>query len=171
MATFTWSNVDGGNWSDDGNWSPAGVPGPAGTALIELAGQYAISLDVAEIGSVTLDAAGVMLTPTGTLKLDGTLDVRAGTLAVSQTIRGGTLVADGGTINYAGGTLDGVSLSGPLDLDATGAAVTIEDGIAFSGTAPEQISITGSGASVRLETARPLTTSSSGSATRRRRAC
>ena len=54
MAIFVWSNVNGGNWSDDGNWTPAGVPGPADTALIVLAGQYAIGLDVAEIGSVTL---------------------------------------------------------------------------------------------------------------------
>ncbi len=142
MATFIWSNVNGGNWSDDGNWVPAGVPGPADTALIVLAGQYAISLDVAEIGSVTLDAAGVTLTPTGRLKLDGSLDVKAGTLAVSQTIRGGTLIANGGTINYIGGTLDGVTLNGALILGATN-SVTIQDGITFSGAGPEQILVDG----------------------------
>ncbi len=82
---------------------------------------------MAEIGSLTLDAAGVTVTPTGMLKLDNTLDVKAGTLTVAQTIQGAILVADGGTIDYAGGTLDGVTLSGP---------------------APEQILIAGSGASL-----------------------
>ncbi len=156
MATFTWSNGNGGNWSDAGNWSPNGVPGAADMALIQLAGQYAINLDVAEIGSLTLDAAGVTLTPSGTLKLDGSLDVKAGTLAVSQTIRGGTLVADGGTIAYAGGTLDGVTLSGPLDLSASDANLTIIDGISFTGAGPEQILDTGSGAHLQFGDAETL---------------
>ena len=88
------------------------------------------------------DAAGVTLTPTGTLKLDGSLDVKAGTLAVSQTIRGGTLISDGGTINYIGGTLDGVTLNGALAVGATN-SVTIQDGITFSGAGPEQILVDG----------------------------
>ncbi len=151
MATFTWSNGNGGDWSNGGNWGPNGVPGAADTALIQLAGQYAISLDVTEIGSLTLDAAGVTLTPSTTLKLDGNLDVKAGTLTVSQTIQGGTLVADGGTIDYAGGTLDGVTLSGPLDLSATSANVSIKDGISFSGTGPGQILDTGAGSKLGFD--------------------
>ena len=156
MATFTWSNVSGGDWSDDGNWNPNGVPGPADMALIELAGQYTVSLDVAEIGSLTLDAAGVTLTPGGTLRLDGSLDVKAGTLTVSHIIQGGTLIADGGTIDYAGGTLDGVTLTGPLDLGGSDASLSIENGITFTGSGPEQIIDTGSYASLQFDDAETL---------------
>ena len=143
MASYTWTGADGGDWSDPANWSPNGVPGAADQALVNLAGTYAISLDVAEIGSLTLDAAGATITPTDTLKLDGSLDVKAGTLVVDQTIQGGTLIADGGTISYAGGTLDGVTLSGPLDLNAPNASLTIADGISFTGSGIGQILETG----------------------------
>ncbi len=43
MATFIWSNGNGGDWIDAGNWSPGGVPGTADTALINPAGSYAIA--------------------------------------------------------------------------------------------------------------------------------
>ena len=156
MTTFTWSNGNGGDWSGVGNWSPDGVPGAGDVALIDLAGQYAISLDVPEIGSLTLNATGVTLTPSGTLKLDGSLDVKAGTLTVSHTIQGGTLVADGGTIAYAGGTLDGVTLSGPLDLSAANASLTIADGINFTGSTPGLILDTGAGSSLSFSETQTL---------------
>ena len=148
MASYTWSDPGGGTWSDAGNWTPNGIPGSADQALINLSGAYAVSLDIAEIGSLTLDAAGVMVAPTGTLKLDGVLDVKAGTLTVDHAIQGGTLIADGGTITYAGGVLDGVTLQGPLDLSVAGASVTIDDGITFAGGGPAQIMVTGSNSSL-----------------------
>ncbi len=148
MASYTWSDPDGGTWSDVGNWTPNGIPGSVDQALIDLSGAYTISLDVAEIGSLTLDAAGVTVAPTGALKLDGVLDVKAGTLTVDHAIQGGTLIADGGTITYAGGVLDGVTLSGPLDLSAAGASVTIDNGITFAGGDPAQITVTGNDSSL-----------------------
>ncbi len=148
MATYTWSNAQSGTWSTAGNWTPSGVPGSGDLALIDLAGSYVVTLDVSEIGSLTLDAAGARLTPSGTLRLDGTLDVRAGTLTVSHAIQGGTIAVDGGTIAYDGGTLDGVTLSGPLDLSAAGSSLTIADGIGFTGTAPGQILDTGAGSTL-----------------------
>ena len=157
MATFTWSNGNGGNWSSGGNWIPNGAPGIDDTALILLPGQYAIGLDVAEIGSLTLNADGVNLTPTDTLKLDGSLDVKAGTLVVSQTIQGGTLIPDGGTIFYLDGTLDGVTLSGPLDLSASNSLVQIKDGITFTGPGQGQIIDTGDKGSLYFDDHETLT--------------
>ncbi len=143
MASYTWFGPAGGNWSDAANWMPNGVPGSTDTALVNLAGSYGITLDVSSIGSLTLDAPGVTITPSTALTLAGVLDVQAGTFTVSNTITGGTIRPDGGTIDYAGGTLDGVTLAGPLDLSANGARVSVENGITFTGTAPEQIIDTG----------------------------
>ena len=150
MASYTWSGSTGGNWSDPTNWTPTGVPGSADAALVNLAGSYAIALDVASIGSLTLDAPGVTVTPSTALTLGGVLDVQAGTFTVSNTITGGTIKPDGGTINYAGGTLDGVTLTGPLDLSASDATLTIIDGISFTGANPEQILDTGPGAHLQF---------------------
>ena len=50
MATYVWSNLNGGTWSTAGNWAPNGVPGAADLALITLPGSYVVALDVAEIG-------------------------------------------------------------------------------------------------------------------------
>ena len=143
MTNYSWSQSNGGDWSDVSNWTPNGVPGPIDLAMVTLAGSYTIMLDVGEIGSLTLNAEGVTIQPTGTVKLDGTLDVKAGTLVVSQTIQGGTLIADGGSIDYDFGTLDGVILAGPLDLSGYNQTVTIKDGITFTGSGREQIIVDG----------------------------
>ena len=151
MASYTWSGPTGGNWSDPANWTPNGVPGDADTALVNLAGSYAIALDVASIGSLTLDAPGVTITPGAALTLGGVLDVQAGTFVVGNPITGGTMRPDGGTIDYAGGTLDGVTLAGPLDLGTADASVNIKDGITFIGTGPEQILVTGANSSLGFD--------------------
>ncbi len=164
MATYVWSNLNGGTWSTAGNWAPNGVPGAADLALITLPGSYVVALDVSEIGSLMLAAGGVTVAPTATLTLDGTLDVKAGTLTVSHTIQGGTLVADGGTIDYAGGTLVGVTFSGPLDLGAAGSSLAIADGIGFTGPGPGQILDTGAGSALTLTGGRACTTLPSPSA-------
>ncbi len=143
MASYSWSAGTSGNWSDPANWTPSGVPGAADLATVSAPGGYEIYLDVAAIGSLTLDAPDATINPVGPLALSGVLDVQAGTFTVNNTITGGTIRPDGGTITYSAGTLDGVTLDGPLDLSATGDSVTIKDGIAFAGPAPEQILLTG----------------------------
>ncbi len=145
MASYIWSGPNGGNWSDPANWTPNGIPSAADSALVNLAGSYTIALDVTTIGSLTLDAPGVTITPSIAFTLAGVLDVQSGTFVVNSTITGGTLKPDGGTIDYAGGTLDGVTLSGPLDLSASSGGVSIKDGIGFTGPAPGQIIDTGGG--------------------------
>ncbi len=77
-------------------------------------------------------------------------------LILAGTVAGGTIELDGGPVTYAGGTLDGVTLDGTLDLSAAGAAVSIEHGITFSGTAPEQILVTGTNASLTLDDSETL---------------
>ncbi len=159
MASYTWSGTNGGTWSDVGNWAPGGIPGGADQTLIDLSGTYTVDVDVAEIGSLTLDAAGATVAPVGTVQLDGVLDVQAGTLALNflDTIQGGTLLADGGVITYAGGTLDGVTVGGTLDLTGPligGSAsqhLVIAGGLASAGTAPVTILDTGNASILELQ--------------------
>ena len=151
MASYIWTGPNGGDWSDPANWTPNGVPGSADAALVNLAGSYTIALDVASIGSLTLDAPGVTINPAAALALAGVLNVQAGTFTVSNTITGGTIRPDGGTIDYASGTLDGVTLDGPLDLSASDAQVSIKDGITFAGSGPGQIVDTGLNANLQVD--------------------
>ncbi len=118
MASFTWSAGTSGNWSDPANWTPPGVPGVNDTATVSAAGSYVVQLDVPAIGSLILDAPDAMIDPVGSFALSGLLDVKAGTFSLNNaiTITGGTIRPDGGTIAYNGGTFDGVTLDGPLDL-------------------------------------------------------
>ncbi len=144
MASFTWSAGTSGNWSDPANWTPSGVPGAGDTATVSAAGSYVVQIDVPAIGSLILDAPDATIDPVGSFALSGLLDLKAGTFSLNDTITGGTIRPDGGAITYAGGTLDGVTLDGPLDLDTQGASLTVgSGGLAFAGTAPEQISIAG----------------------------
>ncbi len=156
MASYIWSGPNGGNWSDPANWTPNGVPSAADSALVNLAGNYTIALDIGSIGSLTLDGLGVTITPTMPLTLAGVLDVHSGTFVVNNPITGGTIRPDGGTITYAGGTLDGVTLAGPLDLSAAYASVSIQDGITFTGTSPGQIIDTGLGSRLYFQEAETL---------------
>ena len=144
MASFTWSAGTSGNWSDPANWTPSGIPGADDTATVSAAGSYVVQIDVSAIGSLILDAPDAMIDPVGSFALSGLLDVKAGTFSLDNaiTITGGTIRPDGGTIAYNGGTFDGVTLDGPLDLSETG-YVRITDGITFAGAAPEQVLLTG----------------------------
>ena len=148
MANYTWSTGNDGTWSDPSNWSPNGVPAGSDDAFITLGGSYQIDLDVGVVGSITLDALGASIVPSIAFTLNGLLDVQAGTFVINNTISGGTIAPDGGTISFQGGTLDGVTYQGPLDLTASEAAVTIENGITFSGAGAEQILIEGASASL-----------------------
>ncbi len=155
MASYSWSVGTSGSWSDASNWTPSGIPGAGDTATVSAPGSYAIQLDVAAIGTLILDAPDATIDPAGPLALSNLLDVKAGTFTVSGTITGGTIRPDGGTIAYAGGTLDGVTLDGPLDLDTLGASLTLGSaGLAFAGTAPAQIAI--AGASLTIQHAETL---------------
>ncbi|NNF02514.1 MAG: hypothetical protein HKN22_07495, partial [Bacteroidia bacterium] len=43
---INWLNNSGGNWNDGANWSGAVVPGINDTAVITLAGNYTITVDI-----------------------------------------------------------------------------------------------------------------------------
>jgi len=45
-ATITWVNTSGGSWTNTLNWNPQQVPGSGDTAVITVAGNYSVLLDL-----------------------------------------------------------------------------------------------------------------------------
>src|SRR6058998_1696395 len=78
-ADISWTNPSGGAWSNSANWSTGVVPGPADRALIELAGNYTVRLDVdAAIAGLTLGGSSghqIFLAVARTLSASGTVSV------------------------------------------------------------------------------------------------
>ena len=99
-------------------------------------------------GSITTSALGTINKTGGTVNLTGALDNTGTTLAFNATtgswqlaggtITGGTVTETGGAKLIAassGGTLDGVTLNGDLDLTAQSATLTVKHGLVLNGTA------------------------------------
>jgi len=99
------------------------------------------------MSSFTTAALGTILATNGTLELNGTLDNTGSTLVLgaedgtwlfqSGTIRGGTMVATNRAgLVVQGGTLDGVTVNGVLDVgNSMGATLTVTNGLVLNGTA------------------------------------
>ena len=80
----------------------------------------------------------------------GLCTVAAGSVELNSggTIVGGTLVATGGTFGWAGGTLDGVTYQGTLNLSQATSSVYIQDGFTLTGAGGSggaTINLTGTG--------------------------
>ena len=145
-----WTSASGGDWGTAANWNPATVPDRVAT--ISLPGTYTVTIasnETFNIGTLIVSDTGATLSVAGTLDLTDTLFLKRGTVSIAftGTIAGGTIDVTGGTLSGigdgsgglfspadgVGGTLDGVTLEGTLDLSATNAAVSIKDGITLAG--------------------------------------
>lgn len=147
-------------WADPSqHWSNAGIVTVTHTNL--LLGGYFMPSDVG-----TIQRTG------GSLGLDGYLDNSGATLNIGQgqalagltmlggTIKGGTIQSDNTSSNLfvrdnSGGTLDGVTLNGSLDVTGATASATITGGLTVhdvAGSGPGTINVTGTNASINLGT-------------------
>lgn len=99
-------------------------------------------------GYLTPATVGNLIRTSGVINLFGTLDLEGATLNLADVggtwnVRGGTV--QDGTINESsgalllmtgnGGTLDGVTLNGPLDMTEFRASATVKNGFTLNGTA------------------------------------
>jgi RHS repeat-associated protein len=124
-------------------WGTAIVVNPSGTLTNQGAlsaangGTLNLNGTVAQLGS--FNGLGGTVNCTGTVENDGStlaLTPATGSLVLSGTILGGTVSEAGGAeLISAGGTLDGVTLNGPLDLTAANSRLSIVDGLTLNGTA------------------------------------
>ena len=153
--TVTWANFGGGNWDAGGNWSSGVVPAGTDDVLIN-SGAFTITFDATDrfnqtesVASLTLsDSAATLALNAGTLSTTGTVALNEGTLALNPnaTLAGATVVANAGSAIFAGGTANGVTWLGLLDLNADSAVLDVTGGLdvqAAGGTQPGTITVSG----------------------------
>jgi hypothetical protein len=127
---FRWVNASGGNWNDPANWSQGVVPGPEDSAVIDLDGNYTVTLNAdatvrrfilgGSSGNQRLLINGRTLTlhEESSVETHGLLQFSSGTIAGT-----GRLVIRGELI-WSGGLMTGVGMT---EL-AGGATATISGG-------------------------------------------
>jgi hypothetical protein len=136
LATVRWINASGGDWGIATNWrDPQGVnrlPGSGDDAIIDLA-------NISVTHSTGTDSVRSLVTSNGTFNLvGGTLNITI-TLQGNSTFQlsGGTLgnatVMAGTTITGTGGTLNGVTLAGRLDIAGVYAGLGVSNGLTLNG--------------------------------------
>lgn len=136
LAVVQWLPNTNGFWDVAANWSTGSVPGVNDDVVIDRG---------AANPRITVRSG----TPTvKSIQSTELLALTGGTLTVTQSIQGGTLRIDGGTLNDAtvagsttmavtatGGTLDSVTLNSNLNLSAgSGSQVTVVNGLILNGT-------------------------------------
>jgi len=131
-ATISWTNTSGGLWSAPANWSTHTVPGTSDSALITVAGTYAVTVDTSvTVFGLTLGGASGQQTLTNnnqTMAITNTLVAANGIFDIGTgvTLSGGPMT-DQGTVNLSGGTVGiplTVAASGILNLNGSGISLT-----------------------------------------------
>lgn len=136
MATISWIGSGSGDWTNPSNWNTGTVPGAGDDVVIAQSGSYTVDITTpVAANSLILNNAGATVLDTGDLALTGAMTLTAGTfnLSTGGTITGGTIIDNSSHLFCAGGTLDGVTYQGQLNLIAGGQSVTIVHGITLSG--------------------------------------
>ena len=171
IADNVWNSPVSGDWSTAADWNSNAVPNsPSTTAAIAVPGAYTVMIASNEsfaIGTLTLSGSSANLNVAGTLDVSNALILEAGTATVAApgAIVGGTIQTKGGSLTGTGsirefrdmadgGTLDGVTLQGTLDLSPTLASVIVKDGITMEGSGgagPGTINLTGANSSPYLQ--------------------
>ena len=148
--TDEWLNTSGGTWTDatdaSTNWSTGALPRSIDAVLIDKSGTYTVNIPGggAAVGSsLTLSNADATLSDQGSLTLNGTLTIDAGTFVLSGggTLSGETVIDLEDAIITGGAT---IANSGTINVSGTS---TLENGIQVSGGA---LSI-GAGATLKVE--------------------
>ncbi|UCF41797.1 MAG: hypothetical protein JSW43_05595, partial [Gemmatimonadota bacterium] len=160
-VTVSWSNGAGGDWSAPANWTPSRVPGAGDTAVIDLAGTYAVAIAANHtVAALTLGGASgtqtltlgpassldvvgnAQVNPAGVIEMnDARLASSAGLLTLAGALRVTAGVAQlnipsvvGGTVDVQGGELEvwlGGAFSGAVNV-ASGATLTVLSGAAVN---------------------------------------
>ena len=125
LSSVSWTNPNGGDWNTASNWSSDAIPTAADDVTISIGVSNPITHDAANadaVNSVTSDNPIVL--SAGTLSI-----AAASTFGDTVTLSGGTLsggpisMTNGATLIGQGGTLDGVTLNGNLNVTAASADV------------------------------------------------
>lgn len=110
-AAVHWNTGSNGNWSLASNWLPAVVPTASDTAVIDFAGSYTVTMDVAPtiaalrisgsssgVQTVTASAKAIALPNASSIGAQGVL-----TLTTGCTVSGAGAITNEGALNLGGG--------------------------------------------------------------------
>ncbi len=138
-TSVSWINPSGGDWDTPSNWSSGTVPNSNDDVTISIAVSNPITHNTSASDAVhSLTSSDPITLGAGSLAIGTTADLSASITLSGGTINGGTIdLTSGATLvaTGSGGTLDGVTVDGNIDLTAVGANLTITDGLTLDGTA------------------------------------
>ena len=134
LSTVSWAVNSSGYWDVPTNWSTGSLPGPGDDVVIDKPGVTVTY----RTGSSTIHSlddqdafvlSGGTLTASTTLQVKGSFSLAGGTLSSADVLASTTIQA-----TTSGGTLDGVTLEGNLNLTALlSSSVTILNGLTLDG--------------------------------------
>ncbi len=150
--TVSWLNGVNGDWTGTPlDWSSGQAPNATSDVTIDAPGIYTVTISTAvSAHSLLLNAAGATVSDIGSLALGGLLTIQAGSFQLSGSIIGGTINDIGSGLVAAGGTLDGVTYQGLLDLSANSSLLYVKDGFT-GGAGGATINLAGGGSELRAE--------------------
>ena len=137
-ASVFWVGADG-DWNSPANWSTGTLPGPTDDVLIDrpdLDLTVTISTGTNTIRSLTC-AERLRMTG-GSLAISQTSVITRNFILLAGTLSGGTnTITSGARLIGGGGTLDGVTLDGELEVGVSGdgQSLVITNGLVLNGTA------------------------------------
>jgi hypothetical protein len=110
---ISWTNPEGGSWSEPGNWSGGAVPGKSDHAIIDLPGTYTVVVDIeARVGAVSVGSeSGTQTVAIPREALAFASPMTLGPSAVLQ-LNGGRITGGGdlivqGAVDWSGGSMSG----------------------------------------------------------------
>jgi hypothetical protein len=157
LTADSWNSAVSGNWTAGSDWSTGSAPTSANDATVAVAGTYTVTINSSvAANSLTIDDAGATVADTsgGTLAISTTLAITAGTFSLGSgsTLSGGTVsLGNLGVFTAAGGTLNGVTYQGVLDLSAANALLYAAGSLTVTGAGGSgsgTVNLTGSDAAL-----------------------
>jgi hypothetical protein len=149
-----------GRWVTAADWSGKAVPTSTTAVTLELAGSYGVTITgTADANSVTIDNAheASYLAVNGALNIATSLVITLGVVRLESygVIKGATIsTGAGGSIQYMGGVLSGVTYEGTLAVNGTASLLVIQNGITLEGAGGSgagTFDITGAGSAVVVQ--------------------
>ena len=137
-ATVTWVGGSG-DWDMATNWSSGAEPGPDDDVVIGSGPTITVthSTGADTVNSIlsqqALVVSGGSLTVSSTIQVNNTFTLSGGTIAIATILQG----TNGAGLIVSGGTLDGVTVNGVLDVGNSynRAQLTVTNGLVLNGTA------------------------------------
>ena len=129
-----------GDWNTGTNWSTGTLPGPNDDVLINVNGDVVVTHSSGTHSLRSLFSQNAIVLSGGSLTVSNTVQVNNGLTLSGGTLRGATLLPGTGgqgiIATSGGGTLDGVTINGDLDVGRqnNGAGVSVINGLVLNGT-------------------------------------